>query len=100
MIGTSTRLTISSSVRDIERLPRESPLFFKAGRRSKRITCDSGYRELEEWFNVSQGVVSVADADKAVCWGPGLRWGIHGACLAVRFGGWRGDIEGAATVAF
>src|SRR5277367_5426776 len=34
MIGTSTRLKISSSVRDIERLLRESPPFSRAGRMS------------------------------------------------------------------
>src|SRR5262249_21137699 len=30
---------------------------------------------------VADGVVSVADADAAVCWGPGLRWGVMGPTL-------------------
>jgi 3-hydroxyacyl-CoA dehydrogenase len=42
---------------------------------------------------VSQGVVSVADADTAVCWGPGLRWGIMGPTLLFHLGGGRGGIE-------
>jgi 3-hydroxyacyl-CoA dehydrogenase len=42
---------------------------------------------------VSQGVVSVADADKAVCWGPGLRWGVMGPALLFHLGGGVGGIE-------
>jgi 3-hydroxyacyl-CoA dehydrogenase len=42
---------------------------------------------------VSQGVVSVADADKAVCWGPGLRWGVMGPALLFHLGGGAGGIE-------
>ena len=34
------------------------------------------YREVV--YLISEGVVSVADADTAVCWGPGLRWGAWG----------------------
>ncbi|CAN0619641.1 protein of unknown function [Burkholderia multivorans] len=36
---------------------------------------------------VGEGVVSVADADKAVSWGPGLRWGRMGQCLTYHLGG-------------
>jgi 3-hydroxyacyl-CoA dehydrogenase len=42
---------------------------------------------------VSQGVVSVADADKAVCWGLGLRWGVMGPALLFHLGGGAGGIE-------
>jgi 3-hydroxyacyl-CoA dehydrogenase len=42
---------------------------------------------------VSQGVVSVADADKAVCWGLGLRWGVMGPALLFHLGGGVGGIE-------
>jgi 3-hydroxyacyl-CoA dehydrogenase len=42
---------------------------------------------------VSQGVVSVADADKAVCWGPGLRWGVMGPALLFHLAGGVGGIE-------
>ncbi|KAG8153617.1 3-hydroxyacyl-CoA dehydrogenase NAD-binding domain-containing protein [Burkholderia catarinensis] len=42
---------------------------------------------------VSTGVVSVADADAAVCWGPGLRWGLMGPTLLFHLGGGQGGIE-------
>jgi 3-hydroxyacyl-CoA dehydrogenase len=42
---------------------------------------------------VSEGVVSVADADTAVCWGPGLRWGVMGPTLLFHLGGGRGGME-------
>jgi 3-hydroxyacyl-CoA dehydrogenase len=42
---------------------------------------------------VSEGVVSVADADTAVCWGPGLRWGVMGPTLLFHLGGGHGGIE-------
>ena len=32
----------------------------------------------EVYYLVAEGVVSVADVDTALCWGPGLRWGIMG----------------------
>jgi 3-hydroxyacyl-CoA dehydrogenase len=41
---------------------------------------------------VSEGVVNVADADAAVCWGPGLRWGIMGPTLLFHLGGGQGGI--------
>ena len=42
---------------------------------------------------VDSGVVSVADADTAVCWGPGLRWGVMGPNLLFHLGGGAGGIE-------
>lgn len=42
---------------------------------------------------IAEGVVSVADADMAVSWGPGLRWGIMGPCLLYHLGGGRGGLE-------
>lgn len=42
---------------------------------------------------VSEGVVSVKDADTAVCWGPGLRWGVMGPSLLYHLGGGDGGIE-------
>src|ERR1700754_3251328 len=42
---------------------------------------------------LSEGVVSVADVDTAVCWGPGLRWGVMGPNLLFHLGGGRGGIE-------
>ena len=44
-------------------------------------------------FLISEGVVSVADADAAVSWGPGLRWGVMGPTLLFHLGGGQGGIE-------
>lgn len=44
-------------------------------------------------YLISEGVVDVADADTAVCWGPGLRWGIMGPTLLFHLGGGQGGIE-------
>jgi 3-hydroxyacyl-CoA dehydrogenase len=49
------------------------------------------YREIVHL--ISEGVVSVTDADTAVCWGPGLRWGIMGPNLLYHLGGGQGGIE-------
>ncbi|WP_423395573.1 3-hydroxyacyl-CoA dehydrogenase NAD-binding domain-containing protein [Burkholderia sp. LMG 21824] len=42
---------------------------------------------------VSEDVVSVKDADTAVCWGPGLRWGVMGPNLLFHLGGGQGGID-------
>jgi 3-hydroxyacyl-CoA dehydrogenase len=42
---------------------------------------------------VDSGVVSVGDADAAVCWGPGLRWGVMGPNLLYHLAGGAGGIE-------
>ncbi|MBC9032657.1 3-hydroxyacyl-CoA dehydrogenase [Sphingomonas sp. JC676] len=47
----------------------------------------------EVYYLVEQGVVSVADVDTAVCWGPGLRWGIMGQVLLNHLGGGQGGME-------
>ena len=47
----------------------------------------------ELYYLVSEGVVSVADVDTAVCWGPGLRWGIMGQVLLNHLGGGQGGME-------
>ena len=47
----------------------------------------------EVLYLIEQGVVSVADADAAVNWGPGLRWGIMGPNLQYHLGGGVGGIK-------
>jgi 3-hydroxyacyl-CoA dehydrogenase len=47
----------------------------------------------EVYYLVAEGVVSVADIDTAVCWGPGLRWGVMGQVLLNHLGGGQGGIE-------
>src|SRR3984957_1206215 len=47
----------------------------------------------EVYYLVAEGVVSAADVDTALCWGPGLRWGIMGNMLLNHLGGGQGGIE-------
>jgi len=47
----------------------------------------------EVYHLVGEGVVSVADVDRALCWGPGLRWGIMGQVLLNHLGGGQGGME-------
>jgi 3-hydroxyacyl-CoA dehydrogenase len=47
----------------------------------------------EVYYLVAEDVVSVADVDKALCWGPGLRWGIMGNMMLNHLGGGQGGIE-------
>jgi 3-hydroxyacyl-CoA dehydrogenase len=49
------------------------------------------YREVVHL--VAEGVVSVADADAAVSYGPGLRWAIMGPSLLFHLGGGEGGME-------
>jgi 3-hydroxyacyl-CoA dehydrogenase len=49
------------------------------------------YREV--MYLIEQGVLSVADADDAVSWGPGLRWGLMGPSLQWHLGGGSGGIK-------
>jgi len=49
------------------------------------------YREV--MYLIQQGVLSVADADDAVSWGPGLRWGVMGPSLQWHLGGGAGGIK-------
>src|SRR5580658_9269927 len=49
------------------------------------------YREVVNL--ISLGVVDVADADSAVCWGPGLRWGVMGPSMLFHLGGGQGGIQ-------
>jgi 3-hydroxyacyl-CoA dehydrogenase len=49
------------------------------------------YREVI--YLIQQGVMSVADADVAVSYGPGLRWGVMGPSLQWHVGGGQGGIH-------
>jgi 3-hydroxyacyl-CoA dehydrogenase len=49
------------------------------------------YREVI--YLIQQGVLSVADADIAVSYGPGLRWGVMGPSLLWHVGGGQGGIK-------
>src|SRR5215472_10315050 len=47
----------------------------------------------EVYYLVAEGVVSAADVDTALSWGPGLRWGVMGALMLNHLGGGPGGIE-------
>ncbi|RUL66359.1 3-hydroxyacyl-CoA dehydrogenase [Dyella dinghuensis] len=47
----------------------------------------------EVYHLVAEDVVSAADVDTALCWGPGLRWGIMGQLMLNHLGGGQGGIE-------
>src|SRR6476660_4494129 len=47
----------------------------------------------EVYYLVAEGVVSAADVDTALCWGPGLRWGVMGGLMLNHLGGGPGGIE-------
>ena len=47
----------------------------------------------EVYHLVAEGVISAADIDTALSWGPGLRWGIMGNMMLNHLGGGRGGIE-------
>jgi 3-hydroxyacyl-CoA dehydrogenase len=49
------------------------------------------YREVVHL--IEQGVLDVADSDAAVCWGPGLRWGVMGPNLLFHLAGGPGGIH-------
>jgi 3-hydroxyacyl-CoA dehydrogenase len=47
----------------------------------------------EVYYLVAEGIVSAADVDTALAWGPGLRWGIMGNMMLNHLGGGPGGIE-------
>jgi 3-hydroxyacyl-CoA dehydrogenase len=47
----------------------------------------------EVYHLVADGIVSAADVDTALSWGPGLRWGIMGNMMINHLGGGPGGIE-------
>src|SRR5947207_6887690 len=49
------------------------------------------YREM--LYLIEQGILSVEDMDAAVCYGPGLRWGVMGQSLQWHLGGGAGGIK-------
>lgn len=67
------------------RLKKEVP-----GHAANRIAA-SLFREVVSL--VEQDVLSVEDVDKALTWGPGLRWGVMGQILLYHLGGGRGGMK-------
>lgn len=47
----------------------------------------------EVYYLVAEDVLSAADVDTALSWGPGLRWGFMGNMMLNHLGGGTGGIE-------
>src|SRR5215831_17246921 len=47
----------------------------------------------EVYYLIAEDVLSAADVDDALCWGPGLRWGIMGNMMLNHLGGGPGGVE-------
>jgi 3-hydroxyacyl-CoA dehydrogenase len=85
-----------------ETIRRAREFYDSIGRRTVRINKEmpghvanrlQGALAREVYYLVSEGVVSAADVDTALSWGPGLRWGIMGNMMLNHLGGGPGGIE-------
>jgi len=47
----------------------------------------------EVYYLVAEGIISAADVDTALSWGPGLRWGVMGNMMLNHLGGGSGGME-------
>jgi len=85
-----------------ETIQRALAFYDSIGRRTVRINKElpghvanrlQGALAREVYYLVTEGVVSAADVDTALSWGPGLRWGIMGNMMLNHLGGGPGGIE-------
>src|SRR6476620_670260 len=83
-------------------IQRAAEFYRSIGQRAVRINKEmpghvanrlQGALAREVYYLVSEGVISAADVDTALCWGPGLRWGIMGNMMLNHLGGGPGGIE-------
>ncbi|MBC9034341.1 3-hydroxyacyl-CoA dehydrogenase [Sphingomonas sp. JC676] len=82
---------------------RRADEFYTAiGRRTVRLNKEmpghvanrlQGALAREVYYLVTEGVLSAADVDTALSWGPGLRWGLMGNMMLNHLGGGPGGIE-------
>lgn len=90
--GKTSPETISATM-DFYRFMGKRPILLKKelpGHVANRIQS-ALYREVV--YLIGAGVLDVADADDAVSWGPGLRWGVMGPSLLWHLGGGQGGIQ-------
>jgi 3-hydroxyacyl-CoA dehydrogenase len=83
------RFASSSCVPDDILMPRMSGLEL-VGHVANRLQA-ALYREVV--YLIEHEVLAVADSDAAVCWGPGLRWGLTGPNLLFHLAGGEGGIQ-------
>jgi carnitine 3-dehydrogenase len=85
-----------------ETIGRVSEFYTSIGQRTVRLNKEmpghvanrlQGALAREVYYLVAEGVVSAADVDTALCWGPGLRWGVMGNMMLNHLGGGPGGIE-------
>jgi 3-hydroxyacyl-CoA dehydrogenase len=85
-----------------ETIRRVDEFYTSIGRRTVRVNKElpghvanrlQGALAREVYYLVAEGVVSAADVDTALSWGPGLRWGIMGNMMLNHLGGGPGGIE-------
>lgn len=85
-----------------EAIRRADDFYTAIGRRTVRLNKEmpghvanrlQGAIAREVYYLVSEGVLSAADVDTALSWGPGLRWGLMGNMMLNYLGGGSGGIE-------
>jgi 3-hydroxyacyl-CoA dehydrogenase len=85
-----------------ETIRRADAFYTSIGRRTVRLNKEmpghvanrlQGALAREVYYLVSEGVLSAADVDTALSWGPGLRWGLMGNMMLNHLGGGKGGIE-------
>ena len=85
-----------------ETIRRAAEFYTSIGQRTVRLNKEmpghvanrlQGALAREVYYLVAEGVVSAADVDTALCWGPGLRWGDMGNMMLNHLGGGPGGIE-------
>jgi 3-hydroxyacyl-CoA dehydrogenase len=87
---------------DPKAIERADAFYTAIGRRTVRLNKEmpghvanrlQGALAREVYYLVSEGVLSAADVDTALSWGPGLRWGLMGNMMLNHLGGGAGGIE-------
>ena len=93
---------VAGSKTSADAIERADAFYTAIGRRTVRLNKEmpghvanrlQGALAREVYYLVTEGVVSAADVDTALSWGPGLRWGLMGNMMLNHLGGGRGGIE-------
>ena len=93
---------VAGTKTDPKAIERADAFYTAIGRRTVRLNKEmpghvanrlQGALAREVYYLVSEGVLSAADVDTALSWGPGLRWGLMGNMMLNHLGGGAGGIE-------
>src|SRR6516162_10098918 len=86
----------------VETIRRVAEFYTSIGQKTVRVNkempghvanCLQAALAREVYYLVAEGIVSAADVDTALSWGPGLRWGVMGNMMLNHLGGGPGGIE-------